>query len=53
MPALMTYTGSHTADSFRMEGTLSQGHDEGGGVMHLGSGDFVITGKRIGECPPE
>ena len=49
-PVLLTYSGSHTTDSFRLEGTVSQGSDEGGGVMRLGSGDFTITGKRLGPC---
>jgi hypothetical protein len=49
-PVLVTYTGSHTADSFEFKGTVSQGSDETGAVMRLGSGDFTVTGKRKGDC---
>lgn len=47
---LVTYSGSHSTDSFDVEGMVSQGDDEGGGIMHLGSGDFSITGRRMGDC---
>ena len=45
-----TFAGSHTADSFEIRGTVAQGDDENASVMHLGSGDFTLTGKRIGDC---
>lgn len=44
------FAGSHSTDSFLIEGEVRQGDDEGGGVMHLGSGPFQIKGKRIGDC---
>lgn len=47
---LAKYSGSHSTDSFKIEGAVSQGDDEGGGVMHLGSGSFSITGHRVGDC---
>jgi len=47
----MSYAGSHGTDEFRIDGEVTQGDDEGGGVMRLGSGPFRISGKRIGECP--
>lgn len=50
MPMVARYVGSHTSDSFVIKGAVTQGHDEGGGVMHLGSGDFSLTGKRLGDC---
>ena len=49
-PMTVAYSGSHSADSFDLRGTVTQGDDEGGGVMRLGSGDFSIEGKRIGDC---
>lgn len=50
LPARITYSGSHTADSFYIEGSVAQGHDETSMAMHLGSGDFTILGKRAGAC---
>lgn len=51
MPMVATWAGSHTTDSFEIDGLVEQGNgDEGGRVMHLGSGEFRITGKRVGEC---
>jgi hypothetical protein len=52
MPMTATYSGSHTMDSFAIDGLVEQGSGEGGGVMHLGSGEFHITGKRVGDCQP-
>lgn len=49
-PVLVQYTGSHTADSFELHGAVSQGSDENGSVMRLGSGEFSVTGQRVGEC---
>ena len=49
-PATATFAGSHTADSFEIHGTVAQGDDESASVMHLGSGDFSLTGKRVGDC---
>ena len=46
----MRYAGSHGTDDFTIDGEVSQGDDEGGGVSHLGSGPFQIKGKRVGEC---
>lgn len=50
MPMRAAFTGSHTTDSFELKGEVTQSDDEGGGVMHLGSGEFSLTGKRIGDC---
>lgn len=50
LPALITYSGSHTANSFYIQGSVAQGHDETSMAMHLGSGDFTIEGKRTGAC---
>jgi hypothetical protein len=47
---LATFSGSHSTDSFKIEGAVSQGEGEGGGIMRLGSGDFTITGHRVGDC---
>ena len=49
-PMTAAYTGSHTADSFEIKGTVTQGSDENASVMHLGSGDFSLLGKRVGDC---
>ena len=49
-PVTVTFAGSHTADSFEIHGAVAQGSDENSSVMHLGSGDFTLTGKRIGDC---
>lgn len=49
-PLTVAYTGSHTADSFELRGTVTQGSDENESVMRLGSGDFSISGKRITDC---
>ena len=46
----MRYAGSHGTEDFAIEGEVSQGDDEGGGVSHLGSGPFTLSGKRIGNC---
>ena len=51
MPMTATYQGSLTPDSFEIHGSVAQGRgDETASKMHLGSGDFTITGKRVGEC---
>ena len=50
MPMRASYTGSLATDSFELNGEVTQSNDEGGGVMHLGSGEFSLTGKRIGDC---
>ena len=47
LPAWINYRGSHTGDSFVIEGSVAQGHDESSRAMHLGSGDFTITGERV------
>ena len=49
-PVAIEYAGSHSSDSFTIEGTVTQGSGEGGGVMHLGSGEFSINGRRVGDC---
>lgn len=49
-PMVASYAGSHTIDSFEIKGTVSQGQGENASVMHLGSGEFTITGKRVGDC---
>ena len=46
----MSFVGSHSTDRFTIDGEVRQGDDEGGGISHLGSGVFRISGKRIGEC---
>lgn len=48
----MEYHGSHTADAFTIRKHVSMGNDETEQVMHLGSGDFMLDGKRIDECSP-
>jgi hypothetical protein len=50
MPMTASYTGTHNADSFRIDGVVKQSDDENASVMHLGSGNFTITGKRVGDC---
>jgi len=45
-----TFAGSHTADSFEIHGTVTQGDDESASIMRLGSGDFTLSGKRLGDC---
>lgn len=50
MPMTASYTGIHNTDSFRIDGVVKQSNDENESVMHLGSGDFVISGKRVGDC---
>ena len=50
LPAWISYSGSHDANSFIILGSVAQGHDETPMVLHLGSGDFTITGKRTGAC---
>jgi hypothetical protein len=49
-PVNITYAGRHDDRSFTFEGTVAQGSDEAASVSHLGSGDFRITGKRVGDC---
>ena len=49
-PIRIDYAGSHTTDSFEIRGTVAQGSDESGMAMRLGSGEFSVTGKRIGAC---
>lgn len=51
MPMIARYTGTHTTDSFKIHGFVSQGTGENEQIMHLGSGDFSISGTRIGDCP--
>ena len=50
LPAWISYAGSHDANSFIIVGSVAQGHDETPMVLHLGSGDFTIVGKRTGAC---
>lgn len=50
MSVRMDYHGSHSTDAFRIDGHVSMGDDETEQIMHLGSGDFMIAGKRIGDC---
>ena len=50
LPAWINYSGSHTANSFIIVGSVAQGHDETSMALHLGSGDFTVAGKRIGAC---
>lgn len=50
MPRIARYTGTHSADSFRIDGVVKQSDDENESVMHLGSGTFSIIGKRVGDC---
>jgi len=50
-PMIARYTGTHSADAFKVAGSVAQGTGENQQVMRLGSGDFSITGKRIGDCP--
>lgn len=50
MPMRAAYTGTLATDSFELKGEVTQSNDEGGGVMHLGSGEFSLIGKRIGDC---
>lgn len=50
MPMTLRFTGSHTTDSFEIQGTVMQGSGENASVMHLGSGEFSLKGRRIGEC---
>lgn len=47
---LVEFTGRHSDSDFQLAGSVSQGDGEGGGVMRLGSGDFKVTGKRLGDC---
>jgi hypothetical protein len=49
-PMTATYTGSHTVDSFKIEGKVTQGADETEEMMRLGSGDFSLLGKRVADC---
>lgn len=44
------FSGSHTTESFELKGQVTQCNQEGGGVMNLGSGEFSITGNRVGDC---
>jgi hypothetical protein len=50
MPMTMNYSGSIAQDGFIIHGTVAQGSDESESRMHLGSGDFTISGKRAGGC---
>ena len=50
VPMIARYTGTHTQDSFKVVGAVSQGTDETASVMRLGSGDLSIIGRRIGDC---
>ena len=50
VPMIARYTGTHTRDSFKVVGAVSQGTDETASVMRLGSGDLSIIGRRIGDC---
>jgi hypothetical protein len=49
-PMTAAYSGSHTADSFEITGAVTQGSDESASVMRLGSGEFSLLGKRVGDC---
>ena len=51
MPMIARYTGTHTSDSFKIQGFVSQGRGESEQIMHLGSGEFSVTGNRVGDCP--
>ncbi len=50
---LLAFTGHHTTNAFAMSGTLVHGDHEqpGGPYIDAASGDFTITGQRIGDCP--
>lgn len=50
MPMTLKYHGRHDEQSFRIDGTISQSDNETSSVSHLGSGDFWLAGKRIGDC---
>ena len=50
VPMSATYAGRHTSNSFRIEGLVKQGEGETASIMRLGSGEFSIAGKRIGDC---
>jgi Protein of unknown function (DUF3617) len=49
-PMTASYSGTHTADSFQIQGMVKQGSDESASIMRLGSGDFSISGRRVGAC---
>jgi hypothetical protein len=51
MPITARYTGAHTADYFKIQGLVSQGTGETEEIMHLGSGEFSVAGKWVGDCP--
>ena len=50
---VLSFAGSHTADSFEIHGALTHGEKEqqDGPYIDAASGPFTIIGKRIGECP--
>jgi hypothetical protein len=50
VPMSAAYAGTHTANSFQIEGLVQQGKGETASIMRLGSGEFSIAGKRIGDC---
>ena len=50
VPMTATFTGTHTRDRFEINGLVAQGAGESASIMRLGSGEFSIVGKRIGEC---
>ena len=47
--AHIKFSGSHNADSFKLEGRSSHPGDTAG-MTDFRSGDFAITGKRIAGC---
>ena len=50
MPMTARYTGTHDTETFSIDGVIKQGSGENESVMHLGSGNFIISGKRVGDC---
>lgn len=50
MPMRITYKGRHDATSFRIDGHVGQGTGETDSIMQLGSGDFDMSGTRVGDC---
>ena len=46
----IAYDGHHTTNSFKIEGTVAQGEDETDYAMRLGSGEFTVVGRRVGDC---
>lgn len=49
---VLSFAGSHTADSFEIHGALTHGDKEQqqGPYIDSASGPFTITGNRIGDC---